>query len=196
MKTLLTLKICYSGGRAGFDVTTIATAAAGLNRRNTSGARSSSWDPGGTASCWWSWGPGSKPACSRHPCGKYFRTSSQSHQRSSSWPQYQPHHHQQAGDAYSGENPIGVGRLNHQAWLLSLAVTFLVASRVSNQGYDWDLACCSRDSQSTRATKLRHAPSGKSLGVRRRHQARLSGLASGSGPGGCRQRLAVRRLDR
>jgi hypothetical protein len=42
--------------------------------------------------------------------------------------------------------------------LLSLAVTFLVASRVSNQCYDWDLACCNRDSQSTRATKLRHAP--------------------------------------
>lgn len=44
-------------------------------------------------------------------------------------------------------------------WLLSLAVTFLVALRVSNQGYDWVLACCIRDSQSTRATKLLHAPS-------------------------------------
>ena len=171
-------------------------AAVGLNRRSTSGMRSSSWDPGGTASCWWSWGPGSKPACSRHPCGKYFRTSSQSHQRSSSWPQYQPHHHQQAGIAHHGENPIGVRRPSHQLWLLSLAVTFLVVAWVSNRGYDWDLTCCSRDSQSTRATKLRHAPSGKSLGVRRRHQARLSGLGIGSDPGGCRQRLAVRRLDR
>ena len=73
LKTLLTLKICYSGGRAGFDVTTIATAAAGLNRRSTSGARSSSWDRSGTALCWWSWGPGSKPASSWPP-GKYACT--------------------------------------------------------------------------------------------------------------------------
>ena len=43
-------------------------------------------------------------------------------------------------------------------WLLSLAVTFLEALRVPNQGYDRVLACCIRDSQSTRATKLRHAP--------------------------------------
>jgi len=81
-------------------------------------------------------------------------------------------------------------------WRPSLAVTFMEALRVSNQAYNWCLACCSRDSQSTRATKLRHAPSGKSLGVRRRHQARLSGPGIGSGLGGCRQRLAARRLDR
>ena len=35
-------------------------------------------------------------------------------------------------------------------WLLSLAVTFLEALRVSNRGYDWDLAYRSRDSNSTR----------------------------------------------
>jgi hypothetical protein len=39
-------------------------------------------------------------------------------------------------------------------WLLSLAVTFLVALQVSNQAYDWALVCCNRNSQSTSATPL------------------------------------------
>ena len=43
-------------------------------------------------------------------------------------------------------------------WLLSLAVTFLKALRVSNQGYDWVLACCIRDSNSTRL--MQTAPRG------------------------------------
>ena len=92
------------------------------------------------------------------PCNKYLCTGTLSHQGSSSWPQYQPHHHQQTGDAHSGENPIGVGRPSHHFWILSLAVTFLMTPWVKNQGYDRRLACCNRDSQSTRATKLRHAP--------------------------------------
>lgn len=40
----------------------------------------------------------------------------------------------------------------------SLAVTRQKAQRASNQVYDRGLACCNWDSQSTRATKLRHAP--------------------------------------
>ena len=40
----------------------VRQAEAGLNRRSTSGMRSSSWYPGGTASCWRSLGPVSTPA--------------------------------------------------------------------------------------------------------------------------------------
>jgi hypothetical protein len=40
-------------------------------------------------------------------------------------------------------------------WLLSLAVTFLKVLRVQNLGYDWGLACCSRDSQMQRCSNGR-----------------------------------------
>ena len=39
-------------------------------------------------------------------------------------------------------------------WVLSLAVTRQENYRESNQSCDWDLACCNRDSQRTRATPV------------------------------------------
>jgi hypothetical protein len=52
---------------------------------------------------------------------------------------------QAAGSVAQGEGLSSVAQCN--PWLLSLAVTFLVASQVSNQGCDWGLTCCNWGSQ-------------------------------------------------